>query len=411
MRILLGVSGGIAAYKALEFARLAVKEGHSVRVVQTPASLRFVGRSSFAAITGAPVLVSEFEDDQSRGAWPGEEAGTHLPISHLAVVERADVVVVAPATANTIARLAAGAGDDLVTTSVLAARCPVVVAPAMNDAMWANPATEGNVEALRKRGIVVLDPGEGQLASKGEQGKGRLVEPAELLERVVDTAAPGARLGPWEGRSVIVTAGGTREPIDGVRYIGNRSSGRMGVALAEALARRGADVTVIAANLQVGPPPGCRLVEVSSAAEMEAALEELFPACEVIFMAAAVADFRPRTPLDGKIDKSDGVPTVELEAVPDLLSGLASNRRPGQVVVGFAAEHGHDIERARGKLTAKGLDAIVLNDVSDSSIGFDSEDNEVMLILPDSEVEIPRGAKAAVSEALLDACGAIAPRD
>ena len=407
MRILLGVSGGIAAYKALEFARLAVREGHSVRVVQTPASLRFVGRSSFAAITGAPVLVSEFEDDPARGAWPGEEAGTHLPISHLAVVERADVLVVAPATANTIARLAVGTGDDLVTTSVLAARCPVIVAPAMNDAMWANPATVGNVRELRDRGMVVLDPGEGSLASKGEQGKGRLVEPAELLTAVTGIGGDlDARTGDWEGRSVIVTAGGTREAIDSVRYIGNRSSGRMGVALVAALTRRGAATTLIGANLQVAVPSGCSLVEVTSASDMEAALEEHFPRCDALFMAAAVADFRPRDPVEGKIDKSAGVPTVELEPVPDLLAGVSAGRRPGQLVVGFAAEHGRDVNRARGKLEAKGLDGIVLNDVSDPDIGFDSGDNEVTLVLRESEVEIPRGSKQAVAEALLNACAA-----
>src|SRR5436309_11440601 len=254
-RLLLGVSGGIAAYKALETARLAIKSGHAVRVIQTPTAERFVGRASFEAITGAPVLISEFEQDPARGAYPGEAAPDRAPISHLALVEQADLYVIAPASANTIAKLAHGLADNLVTTAALAASCPLAVAPAMNDRMYVHPSTQANIESLRRRGVTVIPPGEGELASHGEYGVGRLPEPAQLLTACEALLAagpqapdhptgplPGTTLngrlptGSWSGVHVLVTAGGTREPIDGVRYIGNRSSGRMGVALASAAA-------------------------------------------------------------------------------------------------------------------------------------------------------------------------------
>ncbi len=235
-RILLGVSGGIAAYKALELVRLATKAGHAVRVVQTPTSTRFVGAASFAGLTGAPVLVDEFEPDPARGSFPGDELPSHEPISHLALVMNADAYLIAPASANTIAKLAHGLADNLVCTAALAARCPVLVAPAMNDAMWEHPATQANVAALAARGVTILEPEVGALGSKGEWGVGRLVEPPALLA-AVEAATRRRRSGPWAGMRVLVTAGGTREPIDSVRYVGNRSSGRMGVA---AGSRRGA---------------------------------------------------------------------------------------------------------------------------------------------------------------------------
>lgn len=238
-RILLGVSGGIAAYKALELVRLLTKAGHAVRVVQTPASERFVGRASFAALTGAPVLFEEFERDPLQGAFPGDAAPTHDPISHLALVERADAYVIAPATANTIAKLAHGAADNLLTSAALAATCPVLVAPAMNNHMWDHPATRANVETLRARGVTVIEPGTGQLASKGEYGAGRLAEPADLFAAVTALLGPSGPK-PLDGLRVLVSAGGTREPIDSVRYIGNRSSGRMGYAMAEVAADLGA---------------------------------------------------------------------------------------------------------------------------------------------------------------------------
>ena len=253
-RVLLGVTGGIAAYKALELTRLATKAGHAVRVIQTEASTRFVGTASFAAITGAPVLITEWEADALRGAFPGDPAPEHAPLSHLALVERADLYVIAPASANTIAKLAAGQADNLLTAAALACRRPLIVAPAMNHAMYEHAATRANLDTLRARGVEVLEPGTGALGSPGEWGVGRLPEPAELL------AAIEARLGATsggelDGLHVLVTAGGTREPIDAVRFVGNRSSGRMGWALAEEAARRGARVTVVAANVAL---PGAR---------------------------------------------------------------------------------------------------------------------------------------------------------
>lgn len=403
MRILLGVTGGIAAYKALEFARLAVKADHSVRVIQTPASLRFVGRSAFAAITGAPVLVSEFEADPARGGWPGEPLPEHQPISHLAVVERADVLVVAPATANSLARLAGGAGEDLVTTAVLAADCPVVIAPAMNGRMWENRATVDNVDRLRGRGVTVLEPVEGRLASHGEEGKGRLVEPEALLEAVERAGShpPAADL---EGVRVLVTAGGTREPIDEVRFIGNRSSGRMGVALAAEASSRGAKVTLILANGDVDPACAADVIRVETADELSSALDREFPDCDLLLMAAAVADFRPSGPAAGKIDKSLGTPRIELEPVPDLLCGLATRRREGQTLIGFAAEHGDGVLRAKGKLEAKGLDGIVFNDISQPGIGFDSQDNAVTLISRSGTAEVPQAPKREIAARILDFC-------
>src|SRR5436305_11195962 len=264
-RVLLGVSGGIAAYKAVELARLAIKSGHSVRVVQTESSLEFVGRASFEGITGAPVLVGEFERDPARGAFPGEPAPDHDPISHLEVVARADAYVIAPASANTIAKLANGLADNLLTSAALAARCPLLVAPAMNDAMYENAATQANLETLRARGVTVIPPGTGALASKGEWGVGRLAEPPEILaavEQALGAGAAGYAPRSLDGLRVLVTAGGTREPIDSVRFVGNRSSGRMGVAVAEEAQRRGASVTLIVANVSVPVADGIELVRV-----------------------------------------------------------------------------------------------------------------------------------------------------
>ena len=400
-RILLGVSGGIAAYKAVELVRLATKAGHSVRVVQTPASLNFVGTATFEGITGAPVLVDEFEPDPVRGAFPGDPVPEHAPISHLELVARCDAFVVAPASANTIAKLAGGHADNLLTSAALASTAPLVVAPAMNTHMWEHPATRGNVETLRLRGAAIVPPGTGPLASKGEWGEGRLAEPAEILaavERVLEGFTPRS----LDGLRVLVTAGGTREPIDSVRFVGNRSSGRMGVALAAEAARRGAEVTLVAANVGLEVPEGT--VHVESAAELEAACREAFPGCDVLLMAAAVADFRPAAPLEEKIGKRgrEGL-TVEMEPTSDVLSALSGSRRPDQTLVGFAAEHGDGgAERARAKLEGKGLDAVVLNDISDREIGFDSEHNEVTIITASGELAVPRGSKDAVAAAILD---------
>ena len=409
MRILLGVTGGIAAYKSLEFARLAVKAGHSVRVVQTPASLRFVGRSSFAAITGAPVLVSEFESDPARGSWPGQPLPEHQPISHLAVVEGADLFVVAPATANSLSRLAAGAGEDLVTTSALAAECPVLLAPAMNGKMWSNPATVENVAKLRDRGFVVLDPIEGQLASHGEHGRGRLVEPADLLSAAeahfkTSPAQESSTSNRLAGCNLLISAGGTREPIDEVRFLGNRSSGRMGLALANAAVELGANVTLVVANPQVPLGEGFEAVEVKTAAEMSEALQARFDQTDVLIMAAAVADFRPVHRATGKIDKSDGVPEIQLQSVPDIVAGLARQKRQTQpqLIVGFAAEHGLDVDRARAKLVRKKLDLIVFNDISNPAIGFDSDQNAVTVIGREHLKEIPLAEKSTIAAGILD---------
>jgi phosphopantothenoylcysteine decarboxylase/phosphopantothenate--cysteine ligase len=399
-RLLLGVSGGIAAYKALETARLAVKAGHAVRVVQTPTSERFVGRASFEAITGAPVLVSEFGPDPARGSYPGERLPERAPISHLALVQRADLYLIAPATANTIAKLAHGHGDNLVTTAALAAACPVVVAPAMNNRMYLNPATQANLELLASRGVTIIPPGEGELGSHGEYGIGRLPEPEQLL-----AACEALLTRPtWSGQRVLVTAGGTREPIDSVRFIGNRSSGRMGFALAAQAARRGAEVTVVAANVTLEPPAGVRVLAVGTAAELQQACEREFDRCDVLLMAAAVADFRPASPVAHKLKKDQGTPTLEIEPTADVLSALASRRRPGQVLVGFAAEHGEGaVEYGRGKLERKQLDAVVVNDVSAPGIGFDSVENEVTIVTAKGEVRrVPRASKDGVAQAVLD---------
>jgi phosphopantothenoylcysteine decarboxylase/phosphopantothenate--cysteine ligase len=365
-RILLGVSGGIAAYKVLEFVRLATAAGHSLRVIQTPNSRRFVGEASFAALTGAPVLVNE----------------------------------------NTLAKLAGGHAQDLLSSCALAAACPLVIAPAMNNNMYEHPATQANLRALRERGVHVVEPDSGRLASKGEQGVGRLPEPARLLSECESLLAE-AGAGALRGLHVLVTAGGTREPIDSVRFIGNSSSGRMGIALAQAAHARGAEVTVIAANVLLPPPAGVAWCEVRTAAELKDACEAEFPACDVLLMAAAVADFRPAAPADTKIKKAarDGL-CLELEPTADVLSGLAAQRREGQTLVGFAAEHGAGaVAHGRGKLLDKGLDAVVVNDISRPDIGFEAQDNEVTILTAAGERHIPRTAKSGVAEAILDVIG------
>ncbi len=437
-RILLGVSGGVAAYKALELIRLASAAGHAVRVVQTPTSQRFVGEASFAALSGAPVLTDEFEHDPARGAFPGQEPPSHQPLSHLQLVANADLYVVAPASANTLAKLAAGLADNLLTSCALAARCPVVVAPAMNNHMYEHPATQASLELLRTRGVHIVEPDAGRLASRGEHGIGRLAEPERLLaacEEILmaqappahraqapagqadttretpDKAAAPSRGGQnaghasWAGLRVLVTAGGTREPIDSVRFLGNSSSGRMGLALADAARGRGAEVTLLAVNVALEPPAGVEVRRVSTAAELERACQEEFPTCDVLLMAAAVADFRPASRVDGKIKKG-GIEhlTLELEPTADVLCGLARRRTPGQTLVAFAAEHGPEgIEHARAKLAAKGVDAVVFNDVSRADIGFESLANEVTVLSGEREETLARAPKESIATAILDA--------
>jgi phosphopantothenoylcysteine decarboxylase / phosphopantothenate---cysteine ligase len=414
-RILLGASGGISAYKAVELARLATTAGHAVRVLQTPASLEFVGRATFEGITGAPVLVDQFERDPARGTYPGlsgdERPPDHDPIGHLELASRCDVYCIAPASANTIAKLAAGLADNMVTAAYLACTSPVVLAPAMNNRMYEHPATQENLETLRRRGVHVIEPGTGALASRGEWGVGRLAEPAELLAAVELAAGTGAPR-PLDGLRVLVTAGGTREPLDSVRFIGNRSSGRMGFALAAEAARRGAEVTLVAANTALPPAPGVSVVPVETASELEDATLQSFPSCDVLLMTAAVADFRPAAPSDHKISKEERAAlTVELVRTDDVLAEAAARRAPGQSIVGFAAEHGPEaIARARGKLERKRLDAIVVNDISRTDIGFDVAENEVTIVATDGESHVEKASKAEVAAAVLDFVQALRAR-
>jgi phosphopantothenoylcysteine decarboxylase/phosphopantothenate--cysteine ligase len=352
------------------------------------------------------VLTDEFERDPARGAFPGEPAPEHDPISHLELVRRCEVFAIAPASANTLAKLAAGQADSLLTTAALACEQPLVIAPAMNDAMYRHPATQANLELLAARGARIVPPGTGELASRGEWGTGRLAEPPEILAAIEDALGAGAGYAPrsLDGLRVLVTAGGTREPIDSVRYVGNRSSGRMGMAVAEEALRRGAEVTVIAANVAVPAPAGAHLVEVESAAQLAEAAERAFADADVLVMAAAVADFRPAAPLDDKI-KKDGLEglAIELQPTTDVLAALAAARRPGQTLVGFAAEHGEGaVERAREKLERKGLDAVVVNDISRPDIGFDAEHNEVAIVTPAGVEHVPRAEKSVVAGAIVE---------
>ncbi|MFO7572439.1 MAG: bifunctional phosphopantothenoylcysteine decarboxylase/phosphopantothenate--cysteine ligase CoaBC [Gaiellaceae bacterium] len=378
-RVLLGVTGGIAAYKACTLVRLLVKAGHDVYPLVTRGAERFVSAETFFAL--------------ARRA-PDESAYPHL--------ERADVLVIAPLTANTLARLAHGLADDVLTEAALAHDGPVVVAPAMNVRMWEHPATVANVEILRARGVDVLGPVAGELA-EGEVGTGRMAEPEEIAARVEAILAgdpqPASAL---RGRTVIVSAGGTREPIDAVRFVGNRSSGRMGVALAIEARARGAEVTLLGANLAVSAPSGIRVVDTPSAADLEREALARSDA-DVVVMAAAVADYRPVAPRDDKRPKSAEPWTVELEATRDVLAALGEARRPGQVLVGFAADGGDvGLERAREKARQKGADLFVFNDVSRDDIGFDAEENEVVIVSAAGDQHVPKASKRAIAAAVLD---------
>jgi phosphopantothenoylcysteine decarboxylase/phosphopantothenate--cysteine ligase len=399
-RILLGVSGGIAAYKSLELARLATVAGHGVRVLMTESAGRFVGAASFEGIAGAPVLVSEFERDPLRGAFPGEPAPGHDPIGHLELAANCDAYLVAPASANTLAKLAAGIADSMLTTSFLACAAPRLVAPAMNDRMYGDAATRANLATLRERGVTVIEPEEGMLASRGEHGRGRLPDPARLLARVEAVLPAGER--PWDGLRVLVTAGGTREPIDPVRFVGNRSSGRMGIALAAAAARRGAEVALVAANVALPEPAGVRRVDVRTAAELTEATRGEFAAADVLLMAAAPADFRPVDVATEKLRREGGsdARNLRLEPTEDILGGL--ERGEGQTVVAFAAEAGENVDRAREKLVRKNADLIVLNDVADPTIGFESERNAVTLIDATTETPVPKAPKDEIANTILD---------
>jgi phosphopantothenoylcysteine decarboxylase / phosphopantothenate---cysteine ligase len=375
-RILLGVTGGIAAYKACTLVRLLVRAGHEVEPVLTAGAVRFVAPETFRALARRPA-----SDD---------------PYPHLG---HCDLLVVAPLTANTLARMAHGLADDVLTEAVLAHAGPVLVAPAMNTRMWLHPATQENVATLRARGVELVGPAEGELA-EGEEGVGRMAEPEEIFARV--DALLGATDGPLRGKTVLVSAGGTREPLDSVRYVGNRSSGRMGVALAEEARSRGAEVTLLAANLAIPVPAGIDVVETPTAAELER--EALARArSDVVVMAAAVADYRPSAPRVDKRPKDDAPWPIELEATPDVLASIGAARRPGQVLVGFAADEGDaGLERARHKRAAKGADLFVFNDVARADIGFDSEENEVVIVSANGDRAVAKAPKRAVAAAVLD---------
>jgi phosphopantothenoylcysteine decarboxylase/phosphopantothenate--cysteine ligase len=352
------------------------------------------------------VLVDEFEPDPARGAFPGDPAPTHAAISHLELVARCDVFAVAPASANTLAKLAAGLADNLLTSAALASRAPLVLAPAMNERMWRHPATRQNVATLEERGATVVPPATGALASKGEHGEGRLPEPAEILAAIDSVlGAPGYAPLSMDGLRVLVTAGGTREPIDSVRYVGNRSSGRMGFALAAEAARRGAEVKVVAANVSLPRADGVEYVDVETAAELERETLAAFDGADVLMMAAAVADFRPVAAAGGKISKAGlEAVTLELESTADVLAAAGERRRPGQVLVGFAAEHGDGaVDRARAKLERKRVDAIVVNDISRDDIGFDVPDNEVTIVTAAGDQPVAHAPKDQVASAVLDA--------
>jgi phosphopantothenoylcysteine decarboxylase/phosphopantothenate--cysteine ligase len=405
VRVVLGVGGGIAAYKAASLLRLFTEAGHDVTAVPTEAALSFVGKATWEALSGKPVRTSVFE---------AVETVNHVRLGH-----EAELVVVAPATADLLARAAGGHADDLLTNTLLMARCPVLMAPAMHTEMWRHPATQANVATLRERGVVVMDPAEGRLTGK-DSGPGRLPEPDDIFAEALRIVAQGAEAeadgrrapedGPLSGHRVLVSAGGTREAIDPVRFLGNRSSGKQGVAIARAALRAGASVTLVAAHLEVSPPSGVDLVEVESALELWEAMVEHAPASDAVVMAAAVADFRPARRHESKIKKRDDAPDEPIALVrnPDILVDLVRQRDSagtGQVIVGFAAETGDDgadvLEYGRAKLERKGCDLLVVNEVG-TDLVFGQDDNSVTILAKDgSEPQRVAGSKDEVADAVV----------
>ena len=385
--VVLGVGGGIAAYKACELARLVVKGRGTVRVAMTRAATRFVQPLTFQAISGAPVLVDLLDE------------AAEATYGHLALARAADLLVVAPATADLLARLRAGMADDAVTTTALAATCPVLVAPAMNTRMWRNPAVQENLAALRARGFHVVGPASGELAD-GDVGEGRLAEPEEIA------VAATRLLGNLDlaGRRVLVTAGPTREPIDPVRFISNPSSGKMGYAVAAVAARRGAEVTLVSGPTELDDPAGVKVVRVQTAEEMARAVDAEAAAMDLFVGAAAVSDYRPAAASPSKIKKAPGDETLVLSRTPDILAGLGARlggKEDGPVLVGFAAETEEVIARAREKLKAKRCDLVVANKVGGAGAGFGSDTNRVALVSAVELAEI-EGPKEKVAEAILD---------
>ena len=382
--ILVGVCGGVAAYKTCELVRLLVRAGHEVQVVQTSESERFVGPTTFAALSRRPVLT--------------ESSGDLFP--HLEASRDAALLCIAPLTATTLARIAHGEASSVLAASALAFTGPIVAAPAMNPRMWEAPETQANLALLRGRRLELVGPEEGEMA-EGEFGRGRMAEPEEIAAAVLRRldSASGMR-----GVRVLVTAGGTREPIDAVRYVGNRSSGRMGAAVADEAAWRGADVTLVLAAATARPAAAMTTVRVETAAQLHDEVLARAADADVVVMAAAVSDYRPAAAIDGKRAKDGAGWTIELEPTADILQQLGAVRRDGQLLIGFAAEHGEGaVERARGKLARKGADAIVVNDVSRSDIGFDVEDNEIVIVTSNQEIVISRRPKWACAQAIWDA--------
>lgn len=392
-RIVLGVCGGIAAYKSVELCRRLVDAGAHVSVVMTDEATRFVGEVTFSALASEPV---------ARSLWDGPD-----PIPHTRLGQRADLVVVAPATARLLSAYATGDAHDLLTNVLIATRAPVVVCPAMHTEMWEHPAVQDNLATLRSRGVAVVEPGSGRLAG-GDVGAGRLAEPAEIAAAVADVlgaAVPDATSPDAElaGASVLVSAGGTREPIDPVRFIGNRSSGKQGHAIAHAAARRGARVTLVTTT-EIEVPPGIERVPVATADDLHAAVSDRAGTADVVVMAAAVADFTPVRPAPDKVKKRDGVPTIELRPTVDVLAELAAHPVQGRTVVGFAAETTDVVDNARRKLAEKSVDLLVVNDVSAPGAGFEHDTNEVTILTNDGGARhVPLADKAAVAEAVLDA--------
>ncbi|MDX3093097.1 bifunctional phosphopantothenoylcysteine decarboxylase/phosphopantothenate--cysteine ligase CoaBC [Streptomyces sp. ME01-24h] len=391
-QVVLGVSGGIAAYKACELLRRFTESGHEVRVVPTASALHFVGAATWSALSGHPVATEVWDSVHE--------------VPHVRIGQGADLVVVAPATADVLARAAHGLADDLLTNTLLTARCPVVFAPAMHTEMWEHAATQENVATLRRRGAVVLEPAVGRLTGV-DTGKGRLPEPAEIFEACRRVLLRGPRAGEADlaGRHVVISAGGTREPLDPVRYLGNRSSGKQGYALARTALARGARVTLVSANTGLPDPAGADVVRVGTAVQLREAVLKAASDADAVVMAAAVADFRPARYAEGKIKKRDGEEPAPLELVrnPDVLAELSAERaHPAQVVVGFAAETDDVLANGRAKLARKGCDLLVVNEVGDHK-AFGSEDNEAVVLGADgSETAVPYGPKEALAERIWD---------
>jgi len=389
--IAVGVSGGVGAYKAAEVVRGLQKRGHEVVAILTRGAQQFVTPLTFEALTRRAVITDQWAP------------GTNTEVGHISLTTEVSALVVAPATANLIAKLAHGLADDFLTTFALATRCPILLAPAMNTQMLAHPAVEANLATLRDRGVRLIDPGSGYLAC-GWVGPGRLAEPEDIVTATCDAIGPAPTVADLAGRRVLITAGPTYEDIDPVRYLGNRSSGRMGVALAGAAHRRGAAVTLVLGPSTVAVPAGLAVVRVRSAAEMHAAVMQALPGQDVVVMAAAVADYTPETPAAQKITKSDGPLTLTLTRTRDILADLGASRDGAAhpVLVGFAAETADAVARGRRKLDAKRVDLVVANDVTQAGVGFEHDTNAVTIITRDRDVEVPLQAKAAVADRILD---------